>query len=183
MNYKVGDSIKILVEENSNIQYKSSTQSMKTYSVDIQEGEMSAVFNFIPEGKTEESKNIQDKDEVEIKTSINATITDVKDKLITINASKRLTLNNKTSIIQINGDVNYFDIKNNMVYSHDLINQTVRISTLLENVNQIISAADLEKVITNPDATTDIKEETRLKENKKQELLIEYFNKILSLIF
>lgn len=183
INYKEGDSIKVFIDETTSVKYKSNTKALKTYKLNIKGGEMSALFNFLPEGNVEENKTAQDSDEVEIVNELQARVISVGENYITIEGRKSFIFNNRTSTIEINGDVNFTDITGNRVYSKDISNQTLRISTLLENSGALINSADLERVVLNPDATTDIREETRLTEERKQEILLEYFNKLLNTIF
>ncbi|MCG8569374.1 MAG: flagellar basal body L-ring protein FlgH [Spirochaetes bacterium] len=183
INYKTGDTIKILIEEETAILYKSSTQSLKTYTLDVKGGDFSAVLNFLPQGKVEENKNSQDKDEIKISNFINAQIVNVDNSLLTIEGSKTITLNNKTSTVRLNGRIHINDIINQQVYARDILDQRLTITTLLENQSSIIADNDIISVITNPDSTTDQKEELQLSEIKKRELMLQYVNKILNLIF
>lgn len=183
INYKEGDSIKVLIDEVTSFKYKSNTKALKNYKLNVKGGEMSALFEFLPEADVEESKTAQESDEMEIVNELQARVTAVGENSIAIEGQKSFIFNNRTSTIEIAGEVSFRDIKSNRVYSRDISNQTLRITTLLENPSSIISSADLETVITNPDATTDIKEETNLSDAKKEELLLEYFNKLINVIF
>ena len=183
LNYKIGDPIQVLIEEENSIKYKSGTQSLKTYNLEIKGGEMSAMFDFIPEGKVEETKNSRDNDEFNIVNSVKAVITNISGNIVDISGSKLITLNNKTSSIELTGRVNIRDIVNSTIFSKDVMEKSIRITTLLENSEIIISTSDLEKTTVNPDATDDVVEETKLNDTKKEELLLEYFNKILNLVF
>ena len=183
VSYKVGDSIKILINENQILNYKSSTKSLKTSSIDIKGGEFNAVLNFLPSGNTNESKNSNDSDSFKISATIVARIDEINNNSISISGTKQITLNNKQSSIVINGVVNFKDINSGIVKSDDIQNFTMRISTLLDNPTEIIGITDLNTVILNPDSTTDLREEIQLDDNKKRELYLEFINKLLNLIF
>lgn len=183
INYRVGDTITVIVDEQSSFEYKANSKGVKTYNINIQGGELSAIFSFFPKGTIEENKNLQDKDDFKIKMTLQGIITAVNDTRVTINATKQITINNKVGSIQITGSADVKDIVGNTILSKKLANQTLVITTVVDNLNNIIQDNDLVQVVINPDSTTDRREETRLSEQRKRALLIEYFNKILNLIF
>ncbi len=183
INYRVGDTLTVIIDEQSSFEYKATNKGLKTYNVNIQGGELSAIFSFLPKGSIEETKNLNDKDNFKIKMTLQGTITAVNGNIVTINATKQLTINNKTGVLQITGDADVKDIKGDTILSQKITNQSLRITTVVDNMNDIIQDNDLVQVVLNPDSTTDRKEETRLSEERKRALLIQYFNKILNLIF
>ncbi|HOJ64073.1 MAG TPA: flagellar basal body L-ring protein FlgH [Spirochaetota bacterium] len=183
INYRVGDTITVIVDEQTTLEYKSNNKGLKTYNVNIQGGELSAIFSFLPKGSIEETKSLNDKDDFKIKMTLQGIITNVTDTRVTINATKQITINNKSGSIQITGVADTKDIVGNSVLSRKLANQTLTITTVVDNLNNIIQDNDLVQVVINPDSTTDRREETRLSEERKRALLIQYFNKILNLIF
>lgn len=183
INYKVGDTITVIIDEQSAFEYKANTKGIKTYNINIQGGELSTIFSFFPKGSIEETKNLNDKDNFKIKMILQGTITAVNGNLITINAIKQLTINNKIGVLQITGNADIKDISNNTILSNKITNQNLTITTVIDNRNDVIQNNDLVQVVINPDSTTDRKEETRLSDERKRALLIQYFNKILNLIF
>lgn len=181
--YNTGDSIKILIEEETTISYKSDSKALKSYNLNITGGELSGLFSFVPQGNVEENTSSQDKDDFIIINSIQGRITQVDNNYLTISGTKTYTINNKTSKVVIGGVVNIKDVYMNTVRSSNIMDQTLSITTLLDNDNTIITSEDLATVITNPDATSDFQEETQLSEEKKKELLLQYFNKLINVIF
>ncbi len=183
VNFTIGESIQILINETSSIEYKSASKFLKTYDFNLSSGELSGLFNFVPKGNAQKTTTGQDRDNTKIILTIQGRITNVTDNYITLRGTKQLTVNNKTGVVAITGDVLLNNISGSTIYSNKLINPTLTITTIVENVNDIFNERDLEKIVLNPDATSDIKVETRLNEQRKRQLLIDYFNKILNVIF
>lgn|GEM_PF-1238865 len=181
--YNIGDSIKLIINEGSAIEYKSTMKSLKDYTIDISGGELSGIFSFLPKGNVEENKTSSFKDNLKINSVMQARIIRVENNYVTLTARKQISIDNKTSLIEITGDANYSDIIDNTINTQSLINPIIRITTLIENVNEVLRNADLVKVVLNPDATHDIIEETRINEARKRIILLDFFNKILNVVF
>jgi len=181
--YNIGDTVEVIINESTNIDYKTSTKSVKSYKLNISGGEISGIFDFIPAGSVEENKTGSDKDTLKINNSIQARITGVNNNMVTLQGVKNIVVNNKNNSIVLTGEANVFDIKDNAVLSNKLINSTIAITTLLDNKNNIINNIDLTEERVNPDSTTDTRTKTKLSEEKRRELLLLYFNKILNVIF
>lgn len=181
--YNVGDSINIVITESSKYEYKSSTKSLKSYNIDITGGELSGIFDFLPKANIEEDKNSIDNDSLKIENVIQGRIVNVSDNYITVRGTKRIQMNNKVSSITITGDAYYSDVVDNSINSNKMINPSLSVTTLLDNQRTIITERDLLREVLNPEATTDIIETTKLSDAKKREILLNFFNKILNLIF
>ncbi len=183
IGYKVGDSIEIVIDENSTIDYKGSNKTVKTLSFNIQGGEMTSILSFLPTGSIEENKNSQNKDQVKINSVVQGQITAINGSVVTISANKSLIINNKVSNITLNASANFSDISGKRISSKKLTNSQINITTLVDNKNIVINQEDFEKYRVNPDSTTDLREDTRIRDDKKKEILLDYFNKILNTIF
>jgi hypothetical protein len=181
--FKEGDSVQIVISENSALEYKSASKSLKNFKVDVKGGEMSGILSFLPAGSIEEAKNGSDNDKLNIKAVISARVEKVNPNSVLLRGIKQITMNNKTSSMEISGEASVKDINGNSILSSKLMSQTLRITTLIDNQNNVITARDLETKVTNPDSTTDRKEEIKLSDAKKRDLLLKYFNKLLNLVF
>ncbi|HPO49047.1 MAG TPA: flagellar basal body L-ring protein FlgH [Spirochaetota bacterium] len=183
VSYKEGDTIEIILEENSQIDYKSSSKTSKSLNITLQGGETTSVLDFLPEGGVDENKNSAIKDSFKISNSIQGAISAVNGQTVTISATKNLTLNNKISSIQITGEANFSDIKGKKISSKKLLNSQISIISLSDNKNIVLNSDDFEKYRLNPDSTTDLREDTRIRDDKKRQILLDYFNKILNVVF
>lgn len=171
--FKVNDSVKVLVDEKTKLKYAGSSKSLKTTSVNSESGELSGVFDIIPSGDVNESKESSNKDEFEYIAELQGRIIDVKDNYITVNASKTISIDNKVSRISIRGDVALNDLNGNNVYASDLMDERLEITTMIENGYLPLTNEDLD---VSSDSVT-------LTEEKKRDLLLQYLNKMLNVIF
>jgi len=112
INYTIGDSILILVNENTSLAYKSRVKSVKNFSINIKGGEYSALLDFLPTGDISDNKNSNENDDLNIKTELQGRIVSVNGDNLGISAQKQILLNNKISTIQLNGTVNIKDVVN-----------------------------------------------------------------------
>lgn len=181
--YNIGDSVQVVIAEDSNYEYKSSNKSIKSYKIDVRGGEITGIFDFIPQGGVEENKTGSERDNLKVKNTIQATVTGINNNIITLRGIKNFSVNNKNNRITLAGQANIFDIKDNMILSSKLINSSLSITTLLENQNNIIENNDLVTELVNPDVTSDTRTRIKLSDERRRELIIEYFNKILNVIF
>ena len=183
VSLNVGDSVRILITENSKINYKSSSKSNKTGSVSIDGGQYSAIFGFLPTGNGIETSDTDNKDESEISGSLVANVSAVSNNTVTLQGRKSVTLNNKTSIVEISGIADTKFIKNGSLYSSDIQNLTVKVTTLLANDKAILQDSDIITRLKNPDNSDDLSTETVISEEKQKELYLKYVNQILGTIY
>lgn len=183
VNYKVNDSVKVLIDENSKLSYRSSSKSLKNYSINTESKELVGIFELVPNGSVNEKKDSQEEDEISYFSEIQGQILAINDPFLTVNAAKTVSINNKTSRIELQGDVAFKDLSGNQVRSSDMMNQTLRITTAIENISLPIGEEDLEEIM---DTSGDLTLPTGtygIRDAKKRELLLSYLNKILNVIF
>ncbi|MCH5149638.1 MAG: flagellar basal body L-ring protein FlgH [Spirochaetales bacterium] len=173
IRYRVNDSVKIQVSEKTKLKYTGSAKSLKTTSVNSQSGELSGVFEVIPSGDVNESKESSSKDEFEYIAELQGRIIDVKDNYVTVSGSKTISVDNKVSRISIRGDVALNDLKGNNVNASDLMDERLEITTMIENAYFPLTNEDL-------DVSSD---SVVLTEEKKRDLLLQYLNKMLNVLF
>lgn len=173
IRYRVNDGVKIRVDEKTKLKYTSSSKSLKTTSVNSQSGELSGVFEVIPSGDVNESKESSSKDEFEYIAELQGRIIDVKDNYVTVSGSKTVSVDNKVSRISIRGDVALNDLKGNNVNASDLMDERLEITTMIENAYFPLTNEDL-------DVSSD---SVILTEEKKRDLLLQYLNKMLNVLF
>ncbi|MBQ1999081.1 MAG: flagellar basal body L-ring protein FlgH [Spirochaetales bacterium] len=173
IRYRVNDSIKILIDEKTKLKYTGSSKSLKSTSVNSQGSQVSAVFDVIPSGDINESKESSNKDEFEYTAQLQGRIIDVKDNYVTVSGSKTISVDNKVSRISIHGDVALNNLKGNCVNAADLMDERLEITTAVENAYLPLTDEDLD---VSSDAVT-------LTEEKKRDLLVKYLNKMLNVLF
>ncbi|HNZ27491.1 MAG TPA: flagellar basal body L-ring protein FlgH [Spirochaetota bacterium] len=179
INYSIGDSVLILVNENSSLVYKSGVKSVKNFSINIKGGEYSALLNFLPTGDTSDNKNSSENDDLKIKTELQGRVVAVNGENLGITAQKQIYLNNKISSIQISGTVNVKDIVNGTVASSNIQNQTLRFSSLLQNDRTILNGDDVITI----DTTGDAVNKTVVADEKRKEMILNVINNLINAIF
>jgi flagellar basal body L-ring protein FlgH len=180
VNYNVGDSIQVVLNESSNLEYNSNSRASKSYKVQISGSKISGITDILPQGNIEEDKNSQDIDRIKLNGTLQARVTAVGDNFITIQGIKDIGINNKASRVLITGNAYLQDIKGNSIESNKLIDSSLQITTLIDNNNTIISDKDL--INKNKDLTGDVKEDISISDQKKRELQLQILNKILNVI-
>jgi len=179
INYSVGDSILIVVNENTSLAYKSGAKSVKNFSINIKGGEYSALLDFLPTGDISDNKNSNDNDDLNIKTELQGRIISINGDNLGITAQKQIFLNNKISTIQINGTVNIKDIVNGSIASSNIQNQTLRFSSLLQNDRTILNDDDVITI----DTTADVVNKTAVTDEKRKEMILNIINNLINAIF
>ncbi|MBR6200419.1 MAG: flagellar basal body L-ring protein FlgH, partial [Spirochaetales bacterium] len=112
-----------------------------------------------------------------------AGITAVTDNNVTLVGRKTLTMNNKTSLIEMSGIANMNRIKSGTIMSSDIQDLSLRVTTLLFNANDVLNNDDLVEQRVNPDATDDETTETVVSEEKRRRLFMQYVNQLMNLIY
>ena len=173
IRYRVNDSIKIKIDEKTKLKYTGSSKTLKTASINSQDGELAGVFEIVPSADVNESKESSDKDEFEYVAELQGRIIDVKDSYVTVSGSKTISIDNKVSRISIRGDIALSDLKGNTVNASDFMDERLEITTAVENAFLPLTDEDF-------DVSSDV---IVLTEEKKRDLLVKYLNKMLNVLF
>jgi flagellar basal body L-ring protein FlgH len=183
INYQVGDPVTIHVMEASALSYRSSSKSLKTFSASVSGGEITGIFDFLPQGSVDETKSSNMADDFSIEMTLQGSIQSITGNNAVISGSKSIQVNNKRSSLSISGTVPVSYIKDNAVSSTRIIDTSIQLTTLLDSDIDVITESDLVKIILNPEATSDIIDKTELREETRQQLLLQYFNSLLNVLF
>ncbi len=179
INLKIDDILRLQITEQSELSYHSQIKSLKNYSVDGKDGEITGVYELFPANSATESSDSKVKDVLGYESLLTAKVVVVSDTSVTVEATKLVSINNKTSQVTIRGDINCSMIRGSSVNSNDLANQQLSVVTALENLSDVITREDLEMVTDEESGKSILK----LSDPKKEALIIEYLNKILSTSF
>lgn len=191
-NFKINDSIRIKITEKNILDYKSSVKTIKNITTDIKTSEITGVFELIPAGSIEESKNAQEKDQFTFSNSLSARITAVYPDYLSIEAVKNVSVNNKNAQIRLLGDIARKEMTGDYINSDSIMNLTLQITTLLDNTEIPVNDSDFiresttESTVNENGETIETTVETgayTLTDEKKKEFLLEYLNKILNVVF
>jgi len=192
VNFKINESVKIKINEKSVLNYKSTSKTLKSVSIDMKSEDVVGVFELIPEGSIDENKSGQDKDEFNYSGELQAKIVGISDNFITISGIKNVSINNKNSRVELSGDVGYKDMRGNVVLSSDIMNLSFKITTAIDSTVFPVLAEDfvletkLETTVNENGETVENNVTTgkyKLSDDKKREFLLNYLNKILNVVF
>ncbi len=192
VNFKINDSVKIKINEKSVLNYKSTSKTLKSVSIDMKSEDVVGVFELIPEGSIDENKSGQDKDEFNYSGELQAKITGISDNFITVSGVKNVSINNKNSKVELSGDVGYKDMRGNVVLSSDIMNLSFKITTAIDSTVIPVSTEDfiletkLETTVNENGETVENTVTTgkyKISDDKKREFLLNYLNKILNVVF
>ncbi len=192
VNFKINDSVKIKINEKSVLNYKSTSKTLKSVSIDMKSEDVVGVFELIPEGSIDENKSGQDKDEFNYSGELQAKITGISDNFITVSGVKNVSINNKNSKVELSGDVGYKDMRGNVVLSSDIMNLSFKITTAIDSTVIPVSTEDfiletkLETTVNENGETVENTVTTgkyKISDDKKRDFLLNYLNKILNVVF
>lgn len=188
-NFEIGDTIKVILNEEREIEYKSESSSYKNASISGGEA-LKGIIEFLPaisgEDSISASKKGNSKTESKINTVINTEITNIAENgALFISGYHSFIVNNQMDILQISGKANPSDIiSGDRIYSSDLIDIKIVYKNELINTMSITSndLLTIQNISTNSNYMS-ITTEYELEEDKKKKMLLFYINKIISLMF
>lgn len=192
VNYRVNDSVKIIIDEKSSINYKSSVKSLKSFSLDIKSKDIVGVFDIVPDGIVEESKSSDEKDSFTLNYELQGRVVAVGNGFLTVSGVKNITLNNKNTRVELVGDVAFGDVKGNVIKSSNVMDLNLKITTILDNLflpvsdEDFIAETEIVEQAGEDGGLVEVQVETGkyiITDVKKRELLLNYLNKILNVVF
>ncbi len=192
-NYNVGDTLKIIFNEDSLIQYRASSSSSQKLSTSGLKSSGSFI-DFLPPAGGNDAYSTGSKASTKSKKVIKNKITVQISKIlnngnIQISGQHNILINNQNETISITGIVNPKDIKNKKyVYSSDIINPAIVYRNYLVKDFNLTKKDIIQTYSTNISVVSgvtqrNITKQYSLKDKKKQELILQQLNKILSILF
>ena len=192
-NYKVGDSVKIIFNENSIIQYKAAASSSKKLNVPGIKGS-GAFVDVLPSVAGSDSfntaYNAATKSKKVIKNKITAQIISIlPNGNLKISGQHTVLINNQKESLSVSGIINPNDIYNKKyIYSSDIINPNIQYKNYVV-ANGGITQRDIVKTYsTNISVVSGVTQRNitakySLSDKKKQQFILEQLNKVLSILF
>ncbi len=191
--WKVGDSIKVIFNERSLVDYRMANSEMQKVSAQG-EGGSGAFINFLPSLGSSDNFQTSQKYSTKNKSRLEASITvQVAAVLPTgnlrIKGIHSIVVNNQLENITITGEVNPKDIKKKKyVYSTDIINAAIKYQSKIIKPTVITTGDYVKTFTTNISVVSgktqmNITSKYEISESKKKQLIIQYLNKILSILF
>jgi len=192
-SWKVGDTIKIIFKEKTILEYNNLVSEMTKINA-RGEGGSGAFINFLPKlggsENFETSQRASVKNRREISRVITAQVINLlPNKNLQISANHNIIINNNSETITITGEVNPSDIKNKKyVYSTDIINASINYQSVILKPTLIAQSDFVKTYQTNISVVSgktqiNITSQYEISENKRNQLILEYLNKIISILF
>ncbi len=204
--YKKGDTLKIIFNEKTLVNYQTSLseESKKSSAIKGGKGQM---INFLPDLGSGDSFQTSEKSSVKNKGSLEKNITAEIIKIdnngnLEIFGTHSIRVNDTLEQVSVRGTVNPKVIKNKKsVYSTDIINPSISYKSRINKPDIITSKDYIQTSTTNISSTaganispqgktnlstqyqTNITSQYQISDKKKNELIIKYLNKVLSILF
>lgn len=191
--WEVGDSIKIIFNERSLVDYRTANSEMQKVSAQAQGG-TGALINFLPSIGGSDNFETTQRASTRNKTQLGANISVQITKILPtgnlqIEGTHSIIVNNQTENIAITGEVNPKDIKKKKyVYSTDVLNAAINYQSKIIKP-EIVKPGDYVQTFTtnisvvSGKTQVNVTSQYSLSDDKKNQLIIEYLNKILSILF
>ncbi len=183
ISYKQGDTIIVVVNEESVISYKSEQSSFRTTNFSTSENDFSTIFELIPTGNADSSLNYKLGDILNMEMRIAGEIININGNTVQIKAEKTIGLNEKTAGIIVEGYADMRSIIAGTVLTSNLRSGRIMITTISQNNTNFVNNTDIIENILNNDNTGDIMRTVSLSEDRKKELLLRFINNILNMIY
>lgn len=191
--YKAGDTLKIIFNEKVLVNYRIATSDTGKITA-TGEGGSGNYINFLPKlgsgNNFQTSQKASTKNKGELRKGITVKIdTILPDGTLQISGTHSIQINNMLEQISIKGKVNPVDIRNKKyIYSTDVLDPTIIYKSDVIKP-PIITAKDYIKTystnisVVSGKTQVNITSKYEISENKRNQLIIEYLNKILSILF
>ena len=175
----VGDSVRIIFRNKQIVEFSSFQEEFESTSLNNPDKSGVMVLNFLPSLKGDNmnsaSKKARTKNQNNLDFSIMCRVTSIETNgFLYIEGSHRITINNQLETVRITGYVDPKRISGDIVLSEDIIDLDL-IYNRQSLKSPMFNASDFSNItnLTNPG----------LNEQKKREIILQYFNKIIPLLF
>lgn len=211
----VGDALVVQIDASSSLSYSSSSTDSKSLTLEFTGGSTGDLFSFLPQARTGGTLTTTGKDSMALKAAIPVIVTAVApDGTAQVQGSRTIAVQGKSESMTVSGTVapGLLGQKGTISFSQ-LANARLAYTTLLASATNVLSAADLQTIVTpapaaaataavpaasgtpapaTPSATTaasavpaQAAQSTTLSipEARKKALLLLYLNRLIDIIF
>ena len=175
--YKVGDSLLVLFNDNSLIEFSTFQDNYESSSLN-NPNKTTMVLDFLPQlsgdTKNQSKYNAEVKNKNKLKFTIAATIKSITNHLLKIEAKHKIKINNQFDTVLLQGFVDSKFIRGGKIESSKINDLTLEYDREIYK-SPLIESSDL----TNSTGLTNL----NLNLSKKKKILLQYFNQVLPLLF
>ncbi|MDD5067895.1 MAG: flagellar basal body L-ring protein FlgH [bacterium] len=192
--FKVGDRIKIVFNEKSLIDYNLSVSEGSRVTGSAGGGNNVMYFDFLPALSADDSFNISQKSATKNKNTLSTSITVEVVQVLTnnnirISGRHHVKVNDALEQITVSGTVHPDDIRNKKyVNSSDIINPVLTYNSQIAkqevlSQKEFTRAYETNRIVVSGQTQVKIVPKYEVPDKKKQELILQYLNKILTILF
>jgi flagellar basal body L-ring protein FlgH len=145
----VGDALVVQIDASSSLSFSSSSNDSKNLTLEFTGGDSGNLFSFLPQVRTGGSLSTTGKDSLSLKTQVPVVVTSVNpDGTAQVQGSRTVTVQGKNESITISGAVSRSLLdQQGMINFSKLANARLAYTTFLASAKDILSAADLQRLL------------------------------------
>ena len=200
---QVGDTVLIVLDSNTTLSYASSRVDSERVSLELSGGEAEGLFSFLPGGASSGTQSLKGEEALSLRASFAVSITSIDDTgNLVLQGGRTIVIQGKEETITLSGvaDPAFIGDDRSIPFS-SIVDARLTYTTLLDSGVGTLRAGDIvtttEESGPTTDATTPVATETTseaapeiepkevvsLSEEKRDELMLIYLNRLIDLIF
>lgn len=198
---QVGDTVLVSIDSESTLSYNSSRVDSERVSIELSGGEGGDLFSFLPAGSSSGNQSLRGEESISVQADFAVVVTGIDDNgQLILQGGRTLAIQGQQETITLSGTVDPMLVKEDRsIPFSSIVNARLTYTTLLQPALNTVSPRDLveqdvpqapaqqedapaaeEGGATVPDTPTTI---LSLSDEKREELLLLYLNRLLDLIF
>jgi flagellar L-ring protein FlgH len=181
---QVGDTVLVSIESENTLSYSSSRVDTERVSIELSGGEGAGLFSFLPVGSTSGDQSLQGSEALSIQTTFAVRVVGIEeDGHLALRGGRTITIQGKQESISLSGVVDPLLVgEDRMLPFAGIADVRLTYSTLLQSGAGVLAADDLVRAgPESPDGAT--AGQISLSDQKRDELILSYLNRLLDLIF
>ncbi len=183
---KVGDTVLVSIESESTLSYTSSRVDAEEVSLELSGGDGAGLFSFLPVGSAVGNVSLQGAESLSVRATFAVRVVGIDEAgQLNLQGSRTISIQGKQESIILSGVVDpMFVGEDRLVPFSSIADARLTYTTLLESGAGVLRAEDLSRPILAPtDVEVATTPELALSDEKRDELILVYLNRLLDLIF
>ena len=182
-----GDVVTVEVDAATAFSFRSMQSDARSLSLELSGGQGSGLFSFLPTGSSSGDRSVQGGEDITLQTSLGALVQEVNASgAALVQGVRRLSLGGREESVTLSGWLGPADLgADRRVRFERLADSRLVFRSLLQPAGPTVAAGDL--VEPRPPATVPASTapagELQLSETKSRELLLQYLNRVVDILF
>jgi hypothetical protein len=145
----VGDSFVVQIDASSSLTFSSSSNDSKNLTLEFTGGSAGDLFSFLPQVRTGGTLTTAGKDSISLTTSLPVLVTAIApDGTAQVQGTRTISVQGKNESITVSGTVSPGLAGKGTISFSQLANARLAYTTLLSSATPVLSAADLQTIVT-----------------------------------